>query len=95
MLCILSGLSPIVVEPKLVETSLVTDLEMIDSVIKERGTESILCVISTTSCFAPRDCDDVGGVAQLLKNTPIFHLVNNAYGIQSLACVRAIDRGCR
>ncbi|OXA45630.1 O-phosphoseryl-tRNA(Sec) selenium transferase [Folsomia candida] len=90
-----AGLSPIVVEPKLVETSLVTDLEMIDSVIKERGTESILCVISTTSCFAPRDCDDVGGVAQLLKNTPIFHLVNNAYGIQSLACVRAIDRGCR
>jgi len=51
--------------------------------------------ITTTSCFAPRLVDDVEPVAVLCKGTPIFHLVNNAYGLQSTKCSHAIREGNR
>ncbi len=34
-----------------------TDLEALEREIKEKGAESILCILSTTSCFAPRAPD--------------------------------------
>ena len=41
------------------------------------------CVISTTSCFAPRRPDDVKRIGEFCKTSNIIHLINNAYGIQS------------
>lgn len=72
-----------------------TDVDKISSIIQEKGHDSILCVITTTSCFAPRAVDNVAAVAELCKDTPIFHLVNNAYGIQSTKCGHAIDEAQR
>ena len=45
--------------------------------------KEVLCVITTTSCFAPRAPDNVEAVATLCKQYGVFHLINNAYGLQS------------
>lgn len=42
----------------------------------------VLCVFTTTSCFAPRAYDSVVEVAELCKKHGLFHVVNNAYGLQ-------------
>jgi O-phospho-L-seryl-tRNASec:L-selenocysteinyl-tRNA synthase len=54
---IVLGLTPIVVENLLEGDELRTDLEGIKRAITEKGPENILCVFSTTSCFAPRGYD--------------------------------------
>lgn len=41
----------------------------------------VLCVISTTSCFAPRAIDSVVDIALAAKKAGVFHVVNNAYGL--------------
>ena len=41
----------------------------------------VLCVISTTSCFAPRAIDSVVDIAIATKKAEVFHVVNNAYGL--------------
>lgn len=43
-----------VIEGKIIGDEICTDLEEIENKIKELGKENILCVLSTTSCFAPR-----------------------------------------
>lgn len=43
--------------------------------------ENILCILSTTSCFAPRVPDNIEKIAEIAKNYNIFHVINNAYGI--------------
>lgn len=43
---------------------------------------SVLCVLTTTSCFAPRAADDVEAVARLCKQHHVAHVINNAYGVQ-------------
>lgn len=39
-------------------------------------------MVSTTSCFAPRAPDRIRDLAVLCKEADIFHVVNNAYGVQ-------------
>eukprot|EP00166_Cyanidium_caldarium_P004115 ctg_42.g9 len=48
-----------------------------------RDTRGVLCVISTTSCFAPRAPDDVVRIAQWCRAHDVPHVVNNAYGLQA------------
>lgn len=48
------GFEPVVVENVLEGDELRTDLEAVEHKIEELGAENILCVHSTTSCFAPR-----------------------------------------
>ena len=48
------GFEPVVVENTLEGDELRTDLEAVEHKIEELGAENILCVHSTTSCFAPR-----------------------------------------
>lgn len=54
VLTVLSGFEPVVVENVLEGDELRTDLEAVERKIEELGAENILCVHSTTSCFAPR-----------------------------------------
>ncbi|XP_047241948.1 O-phosphoseryl-tRNA(Sec) selenium transferase isoform X2 [Girardinichthys multiradiatus] len=51
---ITAGFEPVVVENVLVGDELRTDLETVQRKIQELGAENVLCVHSTTSCFAPR-----------------------------------------
>lgn len=50
----LSGFEPVVIENVLEGDELRTDIEAVEAKIKTLGAENILCVHSTTSCFAPR-----------------------------------------
>ena len=38
--------------------------------------------MTTTSCFAPRAIDSIEEVGILCKEFDVFHMVNNAYGLQ-------------
>eukprot|EP00756_Hemistasia_phaeocysticola_P056871 Hpha_TRINITY_DN33516_c0_g1::TRINITY_DN33516_c0_g1_i1::g.171081::m.171081/K03341/SEPSECS; O-phospho-L-seryl-tRNASec:L-selenocysteinyl-tRNA synthase len=69
-----------------------TDLEGIERAVEEcGGVDNVLCVLSTTSCFAPRVPDDVLGIARLCKRLGLPHIVNNAYGVQSTRIMRALN----
>ena len=74
-----AGLIPVVI-PTLIEGDLVkTDLNELRKKISEIGSDKILCVLSTTSCFAPRARDNVEEIAQICQKNNIGHVINNAY----------------
>lgn len=59
-----------------------TDLGELGRTIERVTPAKVLCVFATTSCFAPRTPDKVVEIAKLCKQHDIFHVVNNAYGLQ-------------
>lgn len=59
------------------------------------GSENIVCVLTTTSCFAPRASDSLEQVAVLCSRYNIPHLVNNAYGLQSSRIMHLIQEAAR
>ena len=54
-----------------------TNLEKIVETIETYGNDEILCVMSTTSCFAPRACDNVEEISKICKKYEIGHIINN------------------
>lgn len=46
---------------------MVTDVDAIREKIKELGSDKILAILTTTSCFAPRVPDDVEEISILAK----------------------------
>ena len=90
----LAGCSPIVVENLLEGDELRTDVPAIERILKEGG-EDILCVLTTTSCFAPRAPDKLVEVSELCKKYDICHVANNAYGMQSSKTTYLISEACR
>ncbi|KAG7273852.1 hypothetical protein CRUP_014545 [Coryphaenoides rupestris] len=69
-----------------------TDLEAVERQIQTLGAENVLCVHSTTSCFAPRVPDRLEELATMCGKYHIPHVVNNAYGIQSSKCMHLIQQ---
>lgn len=63
--------------------------------IEELGIDNVLCVHSTTSCFAPRVPDRLEELATMCAKYNIPHIVNNAYGVQSSKCMHLIQQGAR
>ncbi len=49
-----SGFIPVIIENVLEGDELRTDISEIEKRIKELGEENIVCIMTTTSCFAPR-----------------------------------------
>ena len=49
-----SGFIPVIIENVLEGDELRTDVSEIEKKIKELGEENIVCIMTTTSCFAPR-----------------------------------------
>ncbi|XP_054907074.1 O-phosphoseryl-tRNA(Sec) selenium transferase [Poeciliopsis prolifica] len=92
---ITAGFEPIVVENVLEGDELRTDLEAVQRKIDDLGAENILCVHSTTSCFAPRVPDRLEELAIMCAKHDIPHIVNNAYGVQSSKCMHLIQQGAR
>ncbi|NP_001004947.2 O-phosphoseryl-tRNA(Sec) selenium transferase [Xenopus tropicalis] len=92
---ITAGFEPVVIENVLEGDELRTDLDAVEAKITELGAENILCVHSTTSCFAPRVPDRVEELAVICKKYEIPHVVNNAYGVQSSKCMHLIQQGAR
>ncbi|XP_062501031.1 O-phosphoseryl-tRNA(Sec) selenium transferase-like isoform X3 [Corticium candelabrum] len=92
---ITAGFEPVVVENVLEGDELRTDVAAVEEKIQELGSESILCLHSTTSCFAPRAADRLVELAALCKKYDIPHIVNNAYGVQSSKCMHLIQEAHR
>lgn len=92
--CILTvGLKPLIVENKILpDGSMQTDIAAIRALMERHGAASILCVLSTTSCFAPRQPDLVDEIGQLCKAFDVGHVVNNAYGLQCPLIVKLLNR---
>ena len=59
------------------------------------GPDNVLCVLTATSCFAPREPDDVAGVAALCAELGVPHIINNAYGLQAGALTHAVNEAMR
>lgn len=72
-----------------------TDLVQIEESIRQHGASNVLCVMTTTSCFAPRGCDRVVQVAEMCDKYNIGHIINNAYGLQSSKCCHVINQAFR
>ncbi|XP_077333815.1 O-phosphoseryl-tRNA(Sec) selenium transferase [Lithobates pipiens] len=92
---ITAGFEPVVIENVLEGDELRTDLKSVESRIQELGAENILCVHSTTSCFAPRVPDRLEELSEICTKYDIPHIVNNAYGVQSSKCMHLIQQGAR
>ena len=71
---------------------LVTNIQRIREILLSEEREHILAVVTTTSCFAPRQPDRIDEVAVLCQEFDVFHLVNNAYGLQCPKICKLIDR---
>ena len=95
---ITSGFEPVIIENTFEGGNgdeLRTDVNAIRDVIRRVGAESVCCVMTTTSCFAPRAPDKLEEVAMLCAEFEIPHLVNNAYGLQSSKCMHLIEQAQR
>lgn len=90
-----AGFEPVVIENVLEGDELRTNMEEVERKIEELGAKNILCVHSTTSCFAPRVPDRIEELAVLCAKHDIPHIVNNAYGMQSSKCMHLIQQGAR
>eukprot|EP00759_Apiculatamorpha_spiralis_P014990 PhF_6_TR21690/c0_g1_i2/m.30972/K03341/SEPSECS; O-phospho-L-seryl-tRNASec:L-selenocysteinyl-tRNA synthase len=90
--CILtSSLVPIVIPLKDDGPFLRTDVGFMESEMVRVGPENICCVLTTTSCFAPRLPDDLVGVSRLCAKYNVPHVVNNAYGLQSKYIMKRLN----
>ena len=90
-----ANLEAIVIENIIEGHEITTNLDSIAEKIKELGPENILCVLSTTSCFAPRVPDKLEELAKLCKEHDIFHVVNNAYGLQCSKIANLINQATK
>lgn len=73
------------------DEELTTDVKKIEELIKEYG-EKICGVMTATSIYAPRNCDNMLKVSQICKKYDIPHLVNNAFGLQCTFLCKEIQK---
>lgn len=97
-----SGFTPVIIHPipsSQNKYELVTNIEELEKILIEHSSkkieEEILCVVSTTSCFAPRAPDKLVEISILCHKYGIPHVVNNAYGLQSSNITHLINEGSR
>ena len=55
------------------------------------GPAACVCILSVTSCFAPRVPDDPLVIGRCAARLGVPHIVNNAYGLQSPAICRRLN----
>ncbi|KAL9655535.1 hypothetical protein ABK040_002202 [Willaertia magna] len=97
-----AGFIPIIVENQLIQQQtnqttnqlncITTNLTDLEQKIQKYGPENILCVLSTTSCFAPRLPDNIYQISKLCKQYNIDHIINNAYGIQDPHIMKLLNK---
>ncbi|CAF1633030.1 unnamed protein product, partial [Adineta ricciae] len=90
-----ANLEPIVIEQTETDCYLQTNVSEFEKQIQQLNPEEICCIVSTTSCFAPRAIDNIQRLSQLCLTHSIPHVVNNAYGLQSTKIVHEIEQSKR
>ena len=87
-----ANLEPIIIEQVKNNDYLQTDLNEFERQIQQINSNEICCIISTTSCFAPRAIDNIQCLSNLCQTYSIPHLINNAYGLQSTKIIHEIEQ---
>ncbi|XP_065169264.1 O-phosphoseryl-tRNA(Sec) selenium transferase isoform X2 [Atheta coriaria] len=87
-----AGFIPVIIDMVVNGDQLETNIVEIEKKVKELKKDDILCVMTTTSCFAPRACDNIEQVAKICRTHEIPHLINNAYGLQSRYIMQRIQK---
>ena len=64
-----AGLIPVCIPCKLDGDELSADLAALEAKACELGHDRVLCVLATTSCFAPRAADDVVAISRFCAST--------------------------
>eukprot|EP01147_Barroeca_monosierra_P010887 gene10887-2962_t len=90
-----AGFEPIVIHGILEGDAIKTNISEFERILNHFNLDQITCVVTTTSCFAPREMDDVITVSRICKDKNIPHIVNNAYGVQSTKCTHLINEAIR
>lgn len=90
-----ANLIPIVIDTVKEDDELVTNVIEFENQIHKLGASNIVCILSTSSCFAPRACDDLEALAIISKKHNIPHIINNAYGLQSTYITHQIEQAHR
>ncbi|KAL8430135.1 hypothetical protein Efla_001799 [Eimeria flavescens] len=70
-------------------------LRLTSAEVVEAEKQRVLCVLSTTSSFAPRQPDLLTELADICKKADICHLINNAYGLQCSKCCALVEQASR
>ncbi|MHA1752023.1 MAG: O-phosphoseryl-tRNA(Sec) selenium transferase [Candidatus Helarchaeota archaeon] len=88
------GLKPVIIEGIINDHGGVEiPIENIENAI----TDKTAAILSTTSFFPPRECDNIKEIAKIAKANKIGHIINNAYGAQNQFFMKkiqgAIDAG--
>jgi len=90
-----AGFIPVIIPLLIKGDELCTDVAGIQAKLAELGHKNVLCVLTTTSCFAPRVPDSLVEVAEECKKHDVPHIVNNAYGVQLSACCHLLQQAQR
>ena len=90
-----AGLQLIVVPNVLEGDQVRTDVDAVRAAVTSVGAENVVCVLTTSSCFAPRGADRLVDIARLCAELDCGHVINNAYGVQSAVLCAAITAACR
>ncbi|TET58516.1 O-phosphoseryl-tRNA(Sec) selenium transferase [Candidatus Bathyarchaeota archaeon] len=89
----LAGMNVKTVEPEVDGDAVRTSMKKVRKAIDAKTA----AIVSTTTFFPPREPDDVKAIAKLAAEEGIFHIINNAYGVQSRQIMKliqgAIDAG--
>lgn len=94
--CIVTAnLTPVIIDEIRNDDELETNVAEFENQINKLGTLNIVCIVSTTSCFAPRGCDNIEALSALSKKYNIPHVINNAYGLQSTFLTHQIEQAHR
>lgn len=85
-------------EAKILDGVIVGDAVKIPVEDIERAiSKQTAAILSTTTFFPPREPDDVVEIAKIADKFDVFHVINNAYGVQSKEIMgsirKAIDNG--
>lgn len=80
---LMAGFELIMVPNSIINDAITTDLKALEDTIRLLGSESIVAILTTSSCFAPRLPDKLIQVGQICLRWGIPQLVNNAYGLQT------------
>lgn len=91
---LVANLKPVIIDTIQTENGLSTNMLAFKEKIEELGSDNIVAIFSTTSCFAPRQFDDILALSILAKDKNIPHVVNNAYGMQSKRIMNKIGNVC-
>ncbi|XP_030374529.1 O-phosphoseryl-tRNA(Sec) selenium transferase [Scaptodrosophila lebanonensis] len=92
-----AGLQPIIIAGTLLpeEKALITNVAAFEQQLAQLDPAQILCLYTTTSCFAPRNSDDIVAIAKLAANAGVPHVINNAYGLQCSKLTHQLEQAQR